>query len=473
VIVIGAGPAGLSTARELTKHGVRPLVIDRNEVPGGLARTIWHNGHGFDIGPHRFFTKDPEVLELWREVLGDDLLEVERKTRIHYRGRFFSYPLKPVEALLRLGPGTSLFAIASYLKHQAVKKREAINFEDWVIQQFGRVLYEIFFKAYTEKVWGIPCDEIGREWAGQRIRGLSLRAALVDALGVGKKGNVRSLVERFYYPRQGAGQLYERMTSDIARAGGDVRMSTRLTRLLTAGGRVTAIETSRGDTVPVDHIFISAPITEVIQNLDPPAPEEVANHTERLAFRSHITVNLVVRGGSPFDDNWVYVHSPELKMARVANYASFSPDMVGTPGEVPISVEYFAFEDDDLWTMNDADLVTLAEQELRTSHLLQGGIVSDGFVVREADSYPTYYVDHRDDFQVALEHLSGFENLTLIGRAGMYRYNNQDHAALSGIYAARNHLLDSDVDLFAINPEDDYIEEIRPARKRRRARALT
>ncbi|MDQ3957562.1 MAG: FAD-dependent oxidoreductase, partial [Actinomycetota bacterium] len=420
VVVVGAGPAGLAAAHELSAHGVASLVVDRNDRAGGLARTIWRGGYGFDLGPHRFFTKNQEVLGLWRELLGGDLLEVDRLTRIYYRGRFFAYPLKPLDALAKLGPVTTARALASYGAERLKKHRdEPENFEEWIVQQFGRVLFEVFFKSYTEKVWGIPCDEIGKEWAGQRIKGLNLTQAIRHAFSNSRSQKVRSLVERFYYPRRGAGQLYDVMVERLAASGTEVRLGTEVTRVVTSGERVTSLECG-GESVPVDHAFVSAPITAIAEALDPPAPQTVLDAARSLYYRSHITVNLIVDSPPPFPDNWIYIHSPQLRMARVANYASFSPALVGAPGTCGLSVEYFCFEGDELWAMADADLVGLAVDEMHEAGLLDRSLIRDGFVVREGDSYPTYYLGHREHFETLFAYLSRFQNLSLIGRAGMY-----------------------------------------------------
>ena len=456
-MIVGAGPAGLAAAYELGRHGIPTTILERNDQVGGLARTLWFSDHGFDIGPHRFFTKSREVVDLWHEVLGSDLLEVDRLTRIYYKGKYFSYPLRPLDALSKLGIGTTLRAMGSYAA-QRFKKRgeEPDNFEDWITEQFGKVLFEVFFKSYTEKVWGIPCDRIGKEWAGQRIRGLNLTQAIRHALTPRGKAKVRSLVEQFYYPRRGAGQLYEKMTELITAAGSTVHLERPVTRYEGADGRIARVHTSDGSHHDVDHVFISAPITSVVRGMD--APPEVRAAAEKLTYRSHITVNLITRGAPPFPDNWIYIHDPTLKVARVANYGSFSDALI-TPGTSALAAEYFCWEDDEIWVMEDDDLIALALRELEAAGLLSDAAFVEGFVVREADSYPTYYLGHEADFGVVRRFVDSFENVTMIGRGGMYRYNNQDHAILTGLYAARNYMGTSDFDLFAINAEEEYLEE--------------
>ena len=452
----------MAAARELSKRGLRTTIFDRNDRPGGLARTEWIDSAGFDVGPHRFFTKSRQVLELWQEVLETDLLEVDRLTRILYGGHMFSYPLKPVEALRKLGIWTSGRALISYARVRLRARsddQEPANFEEWVIREFGHVLYDIFFRSYTEKVWGVPCDQISKEWAGQRIKGLNLASAIRNSL-TSEKTDVRSLVERFYYPRFGAGQLYERMANEIEGAGSTVRLGNTVTKVMHHNGRIESIATERSGTVNVDHLFSSAPITDLVYSLEPAAPAAILAAADRLTYRAHITVNCLLSGPAPFPDNWIYINSPEVRMARVANYRSFSTAMTPDPGRTPISVEYFCFENDELWNSSDEELGKLAESELTATGLITPGSIEMCFVVREPDSYPTYYLGHDEHFDVLFEYLRRFTNLTLMGRAGIYRYNNQDHSLLTGLYAARNYLGETSIDLRSINADDEYLETV-------------
>lgn len=459
-LVIGGGPSGLGAAMILAKAGSAPVVIERHEQLGGLARTVWFKKHGFDLGPHRFFTKNDEVLDHWKQMLQDDLLQVPRLTRIFYKGKFFAYPLKPFDALTKLGLIRTIQALASYARQKFQRQSgEPENFEDWVIREFGNVLYEIFFKSYTEKVWGIPCDQISPAWAGQRIRGLSLGSAIVNSLRIPGRKQVRSLVEQFHYPRYGAGQLYDVMGDNIVSTGGTLRLGETVIACRMREGRIEQVETSLGVYKDPTHVFASAPITDVALMLQPEPPADVIDAARTLTYRSHITVNVIVDGPSPFPDNWIYIHQPSLKMARVANYNSFSSDLSPAQDSVGLSVEYFCFESDDLWMMDDDELVGLATRELALAELLSEERVRVGFVIREKDSYPTYYLGQTGQFEVLYSYLDAIENLTLIGRAGMYKYNNQDHALLTGLFAARNYLGLSDVDLFSINAEDAYLEE--------------
>lgn len=440
VAVIGAGPAGLAAALELVRHGIAPIVFERNERIGGLARTIWYKNYGFDLGPHRFFTKNREIEALWTEILGEEFREVPRLTRIFYNGRFFFYPLRPLNTFFGLGPWITCRAVMSYgASRIRRKKSEPANFEEWIVQNFGRVLFSIFFRPYTEKVWGIPCAEIGKEWASQRVRGLNLTEAIRNAIGLRRRGNgtAKSLVERFYYPRLGAGQMYEEMATRIQEAGAQIRLSAPVTKLITEGDRVAALGFGRNgeEWVDVSHVFASSPITSLVGALTDPPPAEVLEAARALRYRAHLTVNLIANRDRLFPDNWVYIHSPDVATARVTNYNNFSPDMVARPGTSALSVEYFCFKGDDLWRMTDADLIALAGRELERVALCRQSDIEDGFIVREANSYPTYYLGHGDHFDTLYRYLARYRNLSLIGRAGMYRYNNQDHAMLTGLYA--------------------------------------
>lgn len=463
LVVIGGGPSGMAAALEAVRQSAEPLVLERLDRVGGLARTIERDGNRFDIGPHRFFTLNPEIKQLFIDVCGDDLVRVPRLTRIYYQGSFFDYPLTPLNALFGLGLAASVAAVASYAVarvRRAVKPEPPQSFEEWIVDRFGNRLYRTFFKTYTEKVWGIPCTRIGADWAEQRIKGLSLSAAIVHALFRPKKKTIKTLVDEFMYPRLGAGQLYEKMQRTVTAGGGAVRTGVAVTRVRRSGFRVTAVdcETASGGTEPVtgDFYLSSAPLTELVEQLDPPPPPEVLAASRSLRYRNHIGVNLVVEGAAPFADNWIYVHSPDVKMARISDYRNFSAEMAASADSHPMTVEYFCFTDDEIWTSTDAVLIQRAVDELATMGIR--AVPDGGFIVRSEKAYPVIERGFREKIETIKAYLDRFENLLPIGRSGMFKYNNQDHAMATGIYAARTALGQGRFDPWRVNIDGVYHE---------------
>lgn len=463
--ILGAGPAGLAAGLELANHGVTDiLILDRNSRAGGLSRTEVFDGARFDIGPHRFFSKNAEVNRLWHEMLGDQFRPVDRLTRIFYRKRYFNYPLKAWDALAKLGPLQALQALLSFAAARWRTPGGPDNFEEWITRRFGRKLFEVFFKTYTEKVWGIPCDQIGAEWAAQRIKDLDILRVLKQALlGNGGK-KIKTLVEQFHYPLLGAGQMYEAMAARIAERGGEILLNHAVTRVHLGEGRVHSLEIAgpAGEkiTVGAQRFFSSIPLTRFLEMCHPPESPEVRTSAGALYFRDHITVNLLVGGRELFPDQWVYIHSPEVKSARLANYNNFSPRMVKRENLSALSVEYFVFQHEDLWRQKDEDLQELAVDELAYLGLVKKGLVERSWVLRETECYPTYYIGFQEPYRAVRSRLEQLRNLAPIGRGGMYKYNNQDHSILSGILAARNFLglPGTPFNLWNINIDAEYQE---------------
>jgi protoporphyrinogen oxidase len=464
MMILGAGPAGASCAYELSQRGISSVIWEKESQPGGLCGTVEWKSHRFDVGPHRFFTKNQEVDQLWHRVLEKEVVSVNRLTRILYANSFFDYPLKPFSALKGLGPVTSLRAVISYMQARCfTDKSSSESFESWIQSNFGRVLYDIFFKTYTEKVWGIPCSSISPDWATQRIKGMNLFQAVLHSLvpRLNAEGGVKSMIDRFDYPCLGASQPYERLLAIPLGKGSILNCNTRAHAFIHDGSRIQkAVGIGTGGRVEeeeVEHVFSSIPLPELALKMNPPPDEDVMEAAHALYYRNHITVNLIINVPQVFPDNWIYVHAPNVRTARIASYGTFSPKMT-TPNTSAVSVEYFAYAHDDLWQMEDASLIELATMELAKLKLCQKADVADGFVVRSRYAYPVYYLSYKRPLAKLKQYLSQFENLTVMGRGGMYKYNNQDHSVLSGLVAAKK-FCGEDVDVWEVNTEDEYLEE--------------
>jgi protoporphyrinogen oxidase len=467
VIIIGAGPAGLTAAYELHKALVRSVILEKDAVVGGIARTVYHKGYAFDIGGHRFFTKVKPVEDMWHEVLGEDFLQRKRLSRIYYAGKFFDYPLRAADALRKLGLFNGIRIVASFIKAQAFPIKPERNFEEWVVNRFGKRLYEIFFKTYTEKVWGMPCTEISAEWPAQRIKGLSLLSALRDTLikKTDKANVIKTLIDSFHYPRKGPGMMWERVARSVTDMGSRVLMNAKTVSILWSD-RVSGIRFQTGDSIDSiggEHFISSMPIRELIRCLDPPAPEEVQAAAAQLKYRDFLTVALVLNR-DVFPDNWIYIHEPAVKLGRIQNFKNWSPDMVPDPTMTCLGLEYFCFEGDGLWTMRDEDLIDLGKRELEILGIAVPADVVDGAVVRMPKAYPVYDETYKEAVDVIRRFVDGLGNLQLVGRNGMHKYNNQDHSMLTAMLAARN-ILGAKYDLWAVNVDEDYHEELAGDRK--------
>ena len=474
-VIIGAGPAGLAAGYEMSGKGARVAVLERMNQVGGLSRTVAHNGCRFDIGPHRFFTKNEEVNQLFLDIVAEDTIHVSRLTRIFHNDKFFDYPLTPLNALFGVGASVAIFS--SYLLAQLWEKiapQEPENFEQWVTSRFGAQLFQAFFKTYTEKVWGIPCAKIGAGWAGQRIKGLSLGTAVWNAvgktLGLANGKTVKTLVDEFMFPRLGAGQFYEKMAALIEARGSSILIGRQVKTILREGLRVRSVivtdEFGNEESVEAEHFMSSAPLTEVIEMMDPAPPDEVLKACRSLFYRDHIGVHLKL-AGETFPDNWIYVHSERVRMARVVNHRSFSPDMADRAGISPLTVEYFTFKGDVVWNLSDAELVGLAVRELGQMNIAKATQLLSAFVVRSEKAYPVIETGFQRHIETIKTWLDRFENLTPIGRSGMFKYNNQDHAIYTGLLAARTTLGLGRYDPWLVNNDAEYHESAPPNRENR------
>jgi protoporphyrinogen oxidase len=466
VIVIGAGPAGLAAAYELSKRRQEVVCLEADSIVGGISRTVEYRGFRFDIGGHRFYTKYQVVRDLWHEVMGDDLLVRPRLSRIYYRNRFFHYPIRLFNSLVGLGPLEAALIPLSYLKAKVRPRLPEETFEDWVANRFGYRLYHHFFKAYTEKVWGIPCSEIRAEWAAQRIKGLSLTSAVMNAVVKPRHSRVKSLIEQFEYPRLGPGQMYECMADRVRQMGNRVLLGHRVTQLVHNGPRVTAlvVQTREGEkTYPANQVISSMPLSELVKSLFPPPPPSVLGAARQLRYRSLLTVNLLLDQEERLPDTWIYVHDPRVRVGRVQFFSNWSPFMVPNPAQSSRGLEYFCSEGDELWTADNASLIELGKKELHELRLGDPGDVFDAFVIRMPKCYPVYDARYGENLETIRAYLAGFENLQPVGRCGLFKYNNSDHSMLTALLAVEN-LFGADHDLWAVNADDEYLEEGQRAR---------
>jgi protoporphyrinogen oxidase len=466
-LIIGAGPAGLTAGYLLTKEGRDVLIIERDETyVGGISRTVDYKGFLFDVGGHRFFSKSKEVVDLWREILPDDFIQRPRLSRIFYDGKFYSYPLKAREALFNLGIFNSAACVLSYAWARVRPVKNPKTFHQWVRNQFGERLFSIFFRTYTEKVWGMSCDDISADWAAQRIKGLDLFSAIKDALGLRRrgKGEIKSLIQSFDYPRRGPGMMWETAANKIRAKGGRILMGRTLSGMswnADHGIWTVSVTLASGEmeTFTAKNVISSAPIRELSAAMTP-RPLSLF-HARELKYRDFLTVALIIKSDSDlFPDNWIYIHDPSVKVGRVQNFLSWSPDMVPEAGYACLGLEYFCFEGDGLWSSADEDLVALAKTEIAQIGLVDPALVEDACVVRQAKAYPVYDEDYRDHvLAVRLDLEGSFPTLHLVGRNGMHKYNNQDHAMMTAMLTVKNILAGKRVyDVWGVNEDAEYSE---------------
>lgn len=442
------------------------MVLEKDTIVGGISRTVNYKGYLFDIGGHRFFTKVGVVDEMWREVLGEKkFLRRSRLSRIYYNKKFFNYPLKATNALLGLGIFNSFLMLGSYIKAQVFPVKKEESFEDWICNRFGRRLYNTFFKTYTEKVWGIPCNEISADWAAQRIKGLSLIATIKNAVlskATDKGEIIKTLIDAFDYPEKGPGQMWEMVADKIQDNGSQLKMQANVEKIFWEKGRVTALETGTDENLELiagTDFISSMPMRELVRKLSPRPPEKILRAADQLGYRDFLTVSLIVNKDELFKDNWIYIHDPKVRVGRIQNFKNWSPKMVPDPNKTCLGLEYFCFEGDDLWTMKDEDLVELATRELDMLGLIDARDVEDGAVVRMPKAYPVYDSVYIEAIETIREFLDGLSNLHLVGRNGMHKYNNQDHSMLTAMLAVKN-ILGANHDVWAVNVDSEYHEEM-------------
>ncbi len=465
IIILGAGPAGLTAAAELCDNEKAVTIIEKDpHYVGGLARTVHYNGYRFDIGGHRFFSKSAEITQWWKDRLPEDFVPVKRLSRIFYQKKFFDYPLRASNALLNLGIGTSFLCLLSYFHSRLFPIQPESSFADWVTNRFGQKLFHIFFKTYTEKVWGMPCDQISADWAAQRIKGLSLSKAVLNALLPPKKKGkdvAKTLIDSFQYPRLGPGMMWEKTRDDLIRQGVRIRMGEGVVSIKHQRGRVVSVLTrdqaGKEQEYSADAFISSMPLRDCILAVTPALPAEIREAAARLQYRDFLTVALIIQGSSLFPDNWIYVHDPAVLLCRIQNFNNWSAEMVPRANTTCLGLEYFCFAGDGLWNMPDSELIDLGKLELYKLGLVDPNQVDNGCVVRMEKAYPVYYPGYRDDISLLRSAIAGLKNFQVIGRNGMHKYNNQDHSMMTGLLAARN-TMDGNFDVWKVNTDAEYQE---------------
>ena len=464
VVVVGAGPAGLTAAVRLRQADVEVTVVEATDSVGGISRTVERDGWRFDLGGHRFFTKVPEVEAFWHEVLPDeDFLMRPRMSRILYRGKLFDYPLKPFNALFGLGVLEAIRCVLSYALVRVRPPKDQSNFEGWVAARFGWRLYRIFFKTYTEKVWGVPATDIQADWAAQRIKNLSLLNAVTSAFGLGRSGGqITTLIEEFQYPRLGPGMMWDTARDLVLAAGGQLRMQAKVASVRHAAGAAHTVVLADGTELAASSVVSSMPLPSLVRAMDPPAPADVLEAADGLTFRDFLTVALVVPASAGFPDNWIYIHEPGVRVGRVQNFGSWSPQLV-KDGYTCLGLEFFVSRGDDLWESTDEELIALGKAELATLGLAQTDQVQAGYVVRVPKAYPVY----DEGYAGRVDLLRGWlaetvPNVHPVGRNGMHRYNNQDHSMLTAMLTVDNIVTGAQHDVWTVNVEEDYHEVVSP-----------
>ena len=465
ILIIGAGPAGLTAAWEAEKHGVKTLILEGDKEIGGISRTVERNGWRFDIGGHRFFTKVDEVYQIWDEILDkEDFLLRPRMSRIYYKNKFYDYPLKASNALLNLGIIEAVRCVLSYFYVRVFPPKNQDNFEDWVAARFGWRLYNIFFKTYTEKVWGVDARTIGSDWASQRIKNLSLMKAILNAFQINKSGEIiTTLIDKFKYPKYGPGMMWETASKKLQAKNHKILLSSRVVEISKVNDTYK-VKIDSGEEFEAKNILSSMPLAHLPKTIKPAPDNNVLQSGKNLKFRDFLSVALVIDEKDAFPDNWIYIHDPGVKVGRVQNYGSWSPYLV-KEGKTCLGLEYFVNIGDELWSMEDEKLIDLAIKELEQLSLIKKNSTLEGYVVRMPKAYPVYDLDYSKNINKIEKWLTNeHETLYPIGRNGMHRYNNQDHSMMTAILSVRNIILNEKNNIWKVNVEEDYIEEISSGR---------
>lgn len=460
IAVVGAGPAGLTAAYQLCKKGFTVELFEASDAVGGMAKTIFLWGQRVDMGPHRFFSSDPRVNEIWLEVIGKEYSMVSRVTRIYYKNTFFDYPLKALNALKGLGLIEAIYCVLSYVNAKSFPIKDDSTFESWVCNRFGRRLFTVFFKSYSEKLWGISCQELDADFAAQRIKKLSIFEAIKSAIFKSGGTKHKTLVDEFAYPHQGAGAVYDVIAQKILDFGGLIHLKTKVLSVHPGSQNSSALlKLEGGREIDFDHIISSMPITTLVDRMG--APAEICSHARKLKFRNTLLVYLELKGDSPFPDQWIYVHSADLKTGRITNFKNWVPSINnGLPNTI-ICMEYWCYDDDEIWSISPEQLISLATYEVCKTALVPENSVLNGQVIRVPKCYPVYETGYRKHLEPVERYLSSRERLSVIGRYGAFKYNNQDHSILMGLFAAENIAENAGHDLWAVNTDYEYQESSR------------
>jgi protoporphyrinogen oxidase len=456
IAVIGAGPAGLTAAYLLSKQGYPVDVYEADKQVGGMCKTIELWDCKVDIGPHRFFSNDKRVNELWLDVIGDDYKMVNRLTRIFYKNKYFDYPLKPINAFVNLGPAETLQCLASYGKQRFKKQQENEDFESWVVNRFGHRLYNIFFKTYSEKLWGIPCTHLDADFAAQRIKKLSLYEAVKNAFFGG--GGHKTLVDEFAYPTQGTGMVYSKMADKISQMGGTIKTSCPIKKVIIQDQQAKGIVLTSGETISYDHVISTMPLTSLVRSLDD-VPQDIRENIDKLQFRNTIIVYLNVAGRDLFPDNWLYVHSTELATGRITNFRNWVPELYGDSPNTILALEFWCNTEDALWKKTDEELIQMAKADIQKTGLTGNYQIIDGSVYRIPKCYPVYKSGYKEHLKPVQNWLNTINNLHAIGRYGSFKYNNQDHSILMGIMIAEVLSRAGKHNLWDVNTDYDSYQE--------------
>lgn len=459
IAIIGAGPAGLTAAYKLTSLGFHVEIFEAGNIVGGMSKTISMWGQLVDLGPHRFFSNSSTINNFWLEIIENEYTKINRLTRIYYKNKFYHYPLRAINALKNLGIFESILCVLSYLKVKLKKNTNIKSFEDWVISKFGYRLFNIFFKSYSEKLWGIPCYDIDSDFASQRIKKLSLTEAIMSIFLKTNKKKHKTLADEFMYPIFGTGYLYEKMSKKIINQGGIVNLSTPISdiKINANDSKQIQIELRNGKIKLFDHIISSMPLTSFIKAID--APIEIQNISKKLKFRNTILVYLRLNTDTTFPDQWIYIHSKELKTGRITNFNNWSAEINKGKKDTIICLEYWCYSDDEMWMWENEKLINLAKKEIIKTKLVNEKFIEDGNVVRIPKCYPVYTIGYKKNLEPIRKYLSQFDNISVIGRYGAFKYNNQDHSILMGLMAAKNIAQNEKNDLWEINTDYEYQEK--------------